>query len=233
MQLESGFTILKRYEVLYSQAIASRRFHREGVAGPVYAIPLGEDPEPQGAPRYRGLNRDRVHPVFPDYSESFIEMLGRDQETLEASRAIGEIFERLDPGAEWLREWLPRVDDAQHVWERLGRRRHEYEVIFARAYQDTSIVPESAYFLGCDAADPYPGGFSCISDALFFPVWHGTDPEGVLFAEHFARLNQHGLFDTHDEAFDYLRCYLSFDWTERSHLFTSVEIYAVDMASVL
>jgi hypothetical protein len=45
-------------------------------------------------------------------------------------------------------------------------------------------------------------------------------------------LNEHGLFDTHDEALDYLRYYLSFDWTERSDLFTSVEIYALDMTSL-
>jgi hypothetical protein len=47
-----------------------------------------------------------------------------------------------------------------------------------------------------------------------FPRWHGTDPEGVLFREHFERLNRHGLFESAQEASAFLAFYLSFDWTE-------------------
>ncbi len=54
-----------------------------------------------------------------------------------------------------------------------------------------------------------------------------TDLEGVLFQPYFSKLNPNGLFDTNEEALDYLRYYLSFDWTERSENFTSIEVYAL------
>jgi len=56
--------------------------------------------------------------------------------------------------------------------------------------------------------------FSASCDCLCFPRWHGTDPEGLLFREHFSRLNRDGLFRSAQEARAFLRYYLSFDWTE-------------------
>jgi hypothetical protein len=49
----------------------------------------------------------------------------------------------------------------------------------------------------------------------------------MLFREHFERLNRNGLFGSNEKAFDYLRHYLSFDWTERADNFTSIEVYSV------
>lgn len=31
---------------------------------------------------------------------------------------------------------------------------------------------------------------------MCFPRWHGTDKEGVLFGEHYERLNDYALFDS-------------------------------------
>ena len=47
------------------------------------------------------------------------------------------------------------------------------------------------------------------------PRWHGTDESGQLFLSYFRQLNRHGLFQAKSDAEEFLRYYLSFDWTER------------------
>ena len=56
--------------------------------------------------------------------------------------------------------------------------------------------------------------FSAVCDCMCFPKWHGTDKEGVLFVEHYERLNQHALFNSRNEAQAFLDFYRSFDWKE-------------------
>ncbi len=50
---------------------------------------------------------------------------------------------------------------------------------------------------------------------MLFPRWHGTDPEGVLFLEHFRKLNAHGLFETAEAAGEFLEYYVSFPQSEQ------------------
>ncbi|HVP09648.1 MAG TPA: hypothetical protein VMV94_00500 [Phycisphaerae bacterium] len=121
--------------------------------------------------------------------------------------------------------------DILRAWSALGATRAKYEIIFGKEQADGTQPPPGARFLGCDAAQFVSGHFSCICDALFFPRWHGTDLEGVLFKEHFSKLNRNGLFGSNEEAMDYLRYYLSFDWTERSDKFTSIEVYEIAATS--
>ena len=54
--------------------------------------------------------------------------------------------------------------------------------------------------------------------------WHGCDEEGTLFLEDFNKLNENGLFDHWQDAYDYLVKYLSEDWTERG-TFGIYEVY--------
>ena len=49
---------------------------------------------------------------------------------------------------------------------------------------------------------------------MLFPRWHGSDPEGTLFRDHFEKLNSFGLFYNRNDAREFLKYYLSFDWTE-------------------
>ena len=49
---------------------------------------------------------------------------------------------------------------------------------------------------------------------MCFPKWHGTDNEGTLFAVYYEHLNEHALFNSREEAQEFLDFYRSFDWTE-------------------
>ena len=54
---------------------------------------------------------------------------------------------------------------------------------------------------------------------MCFPRWHGCDPEGTLFLPFFERLNENALFDTADDATEFLDFYRSHDWTESGDYF--------------
>ena len=125
--------------------------------------------------------------------------------------------------------WVTSQDDILEIWELLGSEQSDYEIIWAKEFEETAPVPGGCRFLGCDTAYFVSDHLSCICDALFFPRWHGTDPEGVLFRSHYDLLNRDGLFDSNDSASDYLQYYLSFDWTERADNFTSIEVYALEV----
>ena len=50
---------------------------------------------------------------------------------------------------------------------------------------------------------------------MLIPRWHGTDEEhGTLFLDYYRRLNQHGLFQTASDAWQFFDYYCSLEWTE-------------------
>jgi hypothetical protein len=150
MELTSGFAILKRYDVIFRQAIESRAFHRVGIVGPVYAIPLGNDPVPApGAPRYRGLDRYPVPHMYPEMGEWFFSYMREDPELIEAARALGGIFIRIAGDDDlWMsRHWMETVEDARLVWNLMGKRNQNFEVIFARPWGDPSQFRSHAHSL--------------------------------------------------------------------------------------
>ena len=61
---------------------------------------------------------------------------------------------------------------------------------------------------------------------MCFPLWHGTDTEGVLFKKYHNKLNQNALFDAPEIAKEFLKYYLSFDWTETGE-YTITEVRLV------
>ena len=54
---------------------------------------------------------------------------------------------------------------------------------------------------------------------MLIPRWHGTDEEGTLFLKYFKQLNSFGLFNSIENAKEFLEYYLSFDWTERGEFY--------------
>ncbi|MDQ7780082.1 MAG: hypothetical protein RDV41_10295 [Planctomycetota bacterium] len=222
--MASGYLIVKQFDVLYDAAVRSGTYNdNPATAEPIYGIPHKSRPlVAQGLPRYRGIDREPLRALTSEHAKLFTEV-GTPCTATPATNLFDEI--ETTTGRE--DGWITTVGDMRRVWDALGSDQRKYEVIFGKEYQDPTHPPEGAEFLGSDAAYFVCDHFSCICDALFFPRWHGTDPEGLLFKEHFDQLNRNGLFESNERALDYLRYYLSFDWTERDEKFTAIEAYAV------
>jgi hypothetical protein len=226
--MASGYLIVTKFSVLYDTALRSGRYDdNPKTSSPIYGIPHRSRPvPPEGLPQYRGIDREPLQGLTYDYARLFTEA-GFPREANEATVLLDEIESTTgrDDG------WVTASEDIQRVWKALWESRSKYELIFAKEWHDRTEPPQNAQLLGSDAAYFVFDCFSCICDALFIPRWHGTDLEGILFQSYFSKLNPNGLFDTNGEAMDYLRYYLSLDWTERDENFTSIEVYALPDAA--
>ncbi len=190
MSIKSGFLIVKTFPKLYQDYV-----ERYGLYRDVYAIPsIDKGPEDHGI-QYRGLDRDALDPY--ENSETLAEI-----RMAELERA-----ERCEDG------FLFDPKDIQDVLEFLDNR-WEFEVIWTRTVQSKSAPPKGYHSIGYEPSYFTGDHFSASCDCMLFPRWHGTDEEGILFMGHFQKLNQHGMFNSQEEASDFLNYYLSFDWTE-------------------
>ena len=90
-----------------------------------------------------------------------------------------------------------------------------YEPVGVRTAGSGAAPPDGLLRAGLEPSYLPKGYFSPACDCMCFPRWHGTDPEGILFVEHFAKLNPFGLFDSAEDATSFSTYYEGFDWTER------------------
>lgn len=190
MSVTNGFLVVKRFEPLFRQFAADAKFDRR-----IYALPVHGDAPSAATVRYRGLDRDAIRP----YAKGTLAEARMAE--LDPEDARGGLLPTLDEALDvqrWAEEEAPGVHEI--VWARVASEPVEPPPGFER------LGFEPSYFTG--------DHFSAICDCMCFPRWHGTDREGILFREHFERLNQHGLFESAQEASAFLAFYLSFDWTE-------------------
>ncbi len=190
MSVTSGFLVLKRFEHLFREFAAKPEFDRR-----IYALPLfGDDPS-KATIRYRGLDRNAIEP-YASGSLAEIRMAELDPDDT-GGGLIASLEHALDV-LRWAEQEAPGV----------------FELAWARVAGTPQAPPGAFEFLGFEPSYFTGDHFSASCDSLCFPRWHGTDPEGLLFGEHFRRLNRDGLFPSAEEATAFLAYYLSFDWTE-------------------
>jgi len=227
--MASGYIIVKRFDVLYDAALRGGRYNDNPKnTSPIYRIPHRNRPvPPQGMPKYRGIDREPLRALLFEEARIFTEA-GTPSEANAATNLLNkiELTNNREDG------WVTTSEEILAVWDALEDMQADYEIVFAKEFKDGTESPSIAQFLGCDAAYFVSDHFSCICDALFIPRWHGTDPEGILFKDYFCRLNRNGLFNSNEETLEYLRYYLSFDWTEKADNFTSIEVYSVEAANI-
>jgi hypothetical protein len=201
-QLLSGFLVVKRFDALYREFAAKPKFVRD-----IYALPVA-DTAPDRAPvTYRGMDRDAIKPSQgSDGTLPAIRMAELNRAMLEdpAFRFDGQ------------EDFLVDERDARDVlrWaeeETPG----EYELIWARTAGAPPVPPSGYECLGYEPTTFVSDHFSPLCDCMCFPRWHGTDREGVLFIDHFERLNASGLFDDPAAAATFVTYYASFEWTEQ------------------
>lgn len=198
----AAFLIVKIFPRLYHDYAERYQINHD-----VYAIPRIDKTPEEYEIQYHGLDRDPLSALRPHIERNLI----KDSETYslaEVRMAEFEAVERAD------RLFLNEYEDAMDVWNWIDVQA-DYEVIWARVAGSAWRVPSGFHSVGYEASY-FPGGhFSASCDCMLIPRWHGTDESGQLFLSYFRQLNRHGLFQAKSDAEEFLRYYLSFDWTER------------------
>lgn len=195
-----GFCILKDFELLYKED--HHRFRKEPK---VYALP--DSPEP--VKMYNGLSR------FGLLKEKDPKNTDRDEKKRFAiyNKSIA---------------LLPNEEDAE-TYKDLHTSKKCYSTHFIRMLGCSEQIPEQYSFIGYDVVYPpaCDGAFSLIFDCFFICKRYGCDSDGVEFLSEFEKLNKNGLFDTSDDAFDFMQHYLSFGWIKNAYCYI-YEIYEKD-----
>lgn len=175
----SQFCIVKRYELLYEEALP-----QFGEDTP-YALP-GKSKAPRV---YNGIDREPDDFTLEDMD------LYSTEEVLKYYRELNN---------------------------------PEFELLFYKMSGYDCRIPEGLEFIGFDVGFTYGkghgDGFSAICDCMYICRWHGCDEDGTEFTEEFRQLNENGLFDSKEQAVDYLYHYLSQSWAECGE-FCVFEIY--------
>ncbi len=199
---QSGYLVVETFAALYRKHAA-----RYNNTMDIYAIPrLDREPEDFRV-RYRGLDREALGPLSPGTER---QAARRGEPYLLAEVRLNELDELglLSDG------YLASLADALDAYGWLGEAESSHEVIWTRVAGSEIPVPEGFVTIGFEPTYFTGSQFSASCDCMMFPRWHGTDEAGVLFREHFLKLNDHGLFDNALQAEEFLDYYLSLDWTE-------------------
>ena len=194
LEITSGFLVVMRFDALY-ETYAPRYKGRRGR----YAIPRTDLPPSESSIKYRGLDRDAL-----------------DANDVKPLRLADLFLADLENSGQCVDGFLFSDDDVKAVLSWLGDDLPRYEVVWARRGGASDDPPADFESLGFEPTYFISDHFSASCDCMLFPRWHGTDDEGVLFLEHFRRLNAHGLFQTPGDAQAFLDQYLSVDWTEHA-----------------
>jgi len=207
---QSGFLIVHRFEEVYldycNRFEKLYRDHWSFTGELIYSIPQQGLSPGEVRKKYRGIDRMSLiaWPAreFPDET-----WMGREEP--EACQA----FDDLVASNRAQDEFISSQMDARDVYSLL-RNPERWEIIWAGNSDFVLAKTGVGATLGFEPTWFVWDHFSAICDCMCFPKWHGTDKEGVLFAKHYDRLNEHALFDSRDEAKEFLEFYLSIDWTE-------------------
>lgn len=202
---KAGFSILKKYEVLYKEEL--KRFRKNPLK--VYALPYDKTP----TRIYRGLDREGNRRIKWKLNEF-------------QKKILDKIFDAKIETPEEITQIIRLEEDAK-LYLSCHKNEEDFEIVWSRIAGSDEEIPEGYKFLGYDITEEADekGAFSIINDCMFICRWHGCDEEGKLFVEDFSKLNENGLFATVKDAYDYLSKYAMETWTETG-VYGIFEIYS-------
>jgi hypothetical protein len=207
---KGGFLIVTRFEEVYRDyCIRFEKIARDhwGFKDDlIYSLPQNGLPPSEIRKKYRGIDRE---PLVGWPSRRFPDETWIGREEPEATQALYDL-ESSNRAAEG---FVFSVLDVRRVFALL-RNPEIWEIIWAGNSNVDIDRVGVGQILGFEPTWFVGDRFSAICDCMCFPKWHGTDKEGVLFASSYERLNEYALFNSCDEAKEFLEFYLSFDWTE-------------------
>jgi hypothetical protein len=200
IDVQAGFLIVKTYPKLYFDYAPKYNLTRA-----LYAVPRIDKTPEDNLKKYRGLDRDALEEFNQSNDMSEIRMYELSEENRCFNGLIFDYSDVLD-----IFNYLENKQDYEIVWAKKTRSQIEPPPQFELAgYEPT-------YFTG--------DHFAAQCDCMLFPRWHGTDEEGTVFKDYFFKLNSNGLFNRSETAEEFLRYYLSLDWTEHDE-YSIAEIY--------
>lgn len=188
------FCTVKKYNILYNEELP--RFRKKPLN--IYALPFFDTPQKI----YNGTGRMGLD--LPDRLKKKL--------TKQEKQIVDSIIKDFTYADE-----LMLSEDSAWQYINLFKDAEKYELIWIQNSKMEACIPQGYKFIGYDISYPcdYSGGFSIICDCMFICRWHGCDEAGTLFLSDFNRLNDNGLFDKWQDAYNYMVKYLNEDWTER------------------
>lgn len=195
----SGYLIVRSFDWMYQAFDRPAEMDQR-----VYSIPRRGVASNQCPKKYRGIGRNPLGLWFPDLNDG-----SPPPPEPEAS----SFLLALDEANRSAHDFIPMWEDVKEARARL-KVPSNWEVIWAANCAAKVTAPPGSSLLGYEPTWFTGDHFSALSDCMCFPVWHGTDEQGELFAEHHERLNEHALFATQRDAEAFFEYYTSFDWTE-------------------
>jgi hypothetical protein len=219
MTIDAGFLIVCPFELLYEQFSTPH-------PGPLYAVPQIGVPSSAVAKRYRGIDREASKPG----AERTLTSASLTFRHRRPDHAACVLMENLRERGRSDDDFILDRDSAAEVWSRL-QNQDQWEAVWARRLDAERRPPDGAVLLGYEPTWFIGDHFSAVADSMCFPWWHGCDSAGTLFLPFFERLNRNALFDTSDEASDFLAFYRSHDWTESGE-YSIAEVWGVSWNGV-
>lgn len=190
----SQFLVAKKYSVLYREELP--RFRKSPLN--IYGLPFFKTAKHV----YHGIGR-----------AEWLFCVGQKWFLSKEQKALVKALEKAD----WDESEILQDAESAECYRSMYKHAENYELIWARISGADERIPSGYRFLGYDISYPIDcgGAFSIICDCMFICRWRGCDEEGTLFLEDFNKLNENGLFDRWQDAYDYMVKYLNEDWTER------------------
>jgi len=184
-----GFCVLKDYEVIYREELP--RFRKEPK---IYALPDSDTPKRT----YKGLCRFG---------------LLKEKEPRHIDRERKKEFNIYNKSV----TLLP-TEEAAAEYTALHTDMTYYRTYFIRMAGQEAAIPDGYSLIGYDAVFPpaCDGAFSLVYDCFFICKRYGCDAEGCEFCEEFGKLNESGLFDCSEDAFEFMKHYLSLGRTDNA-----------------
>jgi hypothetical protein len=207
---DSGFLVVKTFEREYHDWF-SKFVSKPDLIPDIYAIPQVDRPPGESNIKYRGMDRDELSTEFP---YDILAKLRIEELIDEGKSADGLIFDRNEA-----LDLFSYLDDDDKL---------DYEIIWAKIATSPAAPPGGYNTVGFEPTYFSGDHFAPQCDCMLFPRWHGTDDEGILFLEYFHKVNRYGMFDSIQDAGNFLKYYLNIDWTEHVGEYVIAEVFVSD-----